>query len=154
MTRVDLDRPCRVMVAPNEARRQKAVHAALPITPAEVAGVAVNCRKAGATAIHLRARDANGAHTLEPEIYARYIGAVREAVGDGFFIQVTTEAVGRYNPAEQMAAIRALPVLADGVSLALCKLLPEHAPTKRRAGLSGLAQRCRDPAADHPLCAG
>lgn len=114
MIRADLDRRCRIMVAPNGARRQKADHPALPVTAGEVAAAAAACRAAGA-------------HTLDPEIYARYIAAVREAADDGFFVQVTTEAAGRYRPAEQMAAIRGLPVLPDGVSLALRELLPDGA---------------------------
>lgn len=125
--RPDLDRPLRLMVAPNGARRGKADHPALPVGAEEVARTAAACLKAGANAIHLHARDANGEHTLDPVIYRRFIEAVREAVGDGLFLQVTTEAVGRYSPAEQMAAIRALPLRPDGVSLALRELVPGEA---------------------------
>lgn len=113
------------MVAPNGARLGKGDHPALPVTPGEVAVTAVACRAAGATAIHLHARDAEGAHTLDPLIYARYIEAVRDAVGGGLFLQVTTEAVGRYTAAEQMATVRRLPLRPDGVSLALRELVPE-----------------------------
>lgn len=115
------------MVAPTGARRAKADHPALPVTPAEVAATARACRDAGATAIHLHARDDAGAHTLEPAIYDRFIGAVRDAVGADLFLQVTTEAVGRYGPAEQIAAIRGLGLRPDGVSLALRELLAEGA---------------------------
>jgi len=118
------------MVAPNGARLGKGDHPALPVTPGEVAATAVACRAAGATAIHLHARDAEGAHTLDPLIYARYIEAVRAAVGDGLFLQVTTEAVGRYTAAEQMAAVRGLALMPDGVSLALRELLPESGDTE------------------------
>jgi uncharacterized protein (DUF849 family) len=97
----------------------------LPITPDEVAATAAACLAAGATAIHLHARDESGGHTLDPSIYARYIEAVRDAVGAGLFLQVTTEAVGRYTAAEQMAAVRALPLRPDGVSLALRELVPD-----------------------------
>lgn len=113
------------MVAPNGARKGRSDHPALPITPAEVAATAAACMAAGATAIHLHARDAAGGHTLDPAIYARYIEAVREAVGGGLFLQVTTEAVGRYGPAQQMAAVRGLVQRPDGVSLALRELVPE-----------------------------
>ena len=47
-------------------------------------------------------------------------GAVRAAVGDALVIQVTSEAVGRYAPAEQMAMVRAL--APEAVSLAACQL--------------------------------
>ena len=122
--RADLDRPLRIMVAPNGARRGKGDHPALPVTAIEVARDAVACRDAGATAIHLHARDAHGRHTLDPAIYADFIAAVREAVGDALFLQVTTEAVGQYTPAEQTSAIRALRFRPDGVSVALRELLP------------------------------
>ncbi len=113
------------MVAPNGARKGKGEHPAVPITPAEVAATAAACRVAGATAIHLHARDEGGAHTLDPQIYARSIEAVRDAVGDGLFLQATTEAVGRYTAAEQTAAVRGLALRPDGVSLALRELVPE-----------------------------
>lgn len=125
--RPDLDRPCRIMVAPNGARRGKADHPALPISPEEVAAAAVACRDAGATGIHLHARDGQGVHTLSPVIYASYIQAIRRALGPEFFLQVTTEAVGRYTPAQQMAAIRGLQLRPDGVSLALRELVPDAA---------------------------
>jgi 3-keto-5-aminohexanoate cleavage enzyme len=125
VSRPDLDRPCRIMVAPNGARKGREHHPALPITPGEVAATAASCMAAGATALHLHARDEAGGHTLDPEIYARYIEAVRNAVGDGLFLQVTTEAVGRYTPVEQMAAVRGLPLRPDGVSLALRELVSE-----------------------------
>ena len=113
------------MVAPNGARKGRGDHPQLPITPAEVAATAAASMAAGATAIHLHARNEAGAHTLDPMIYARYIAAVRDAVGDGLFLQVTTEAVGRYTATEQMAAVRGLAVRPDGVSLALRELVPE-----------------------------
>lgn len=125
--RPDLDRPCHIMVAPNGARKGKGDHPALPITPEEVAATAAACMAAGATGIHVHARDAAGGHTLDPVIYGRYIAAVRAAAGDGLFVQVTTEAVGRYTPAQQMAAIRGLEERPDGVSLALRELVPEGA---------------------------
>lgn len=125
--RSDLDRPCRILVAPNGARRGKADHPALPVSPEEVAATAAACRATGADGIHLHARDGRGEHTLSPVVYASYMQAVRRAAGDGFFLQVTTEAAGRYAPAEQMAAIRGLPLRPDGVSLALRELLPEGA---------------------------
>ena len=57
--------PCLIMVAPNGARKTKADHPALPITPAELAATASACLEAGAAAIHLHVRDRDGGHTLE-----------------------------------------------------------------------------------------
>lgn len=123
--RPDLDRPCRIMVAPNGAQRTRDDHPRLPMTPFEVAADARECLEAGATAIHLHARDADGRHSLDPAIYRRYLDAVREAVGEAMMIQMTTEAVGRYAPQEQMEAVRGL--RPEAVSLALRELVPNEA---------------------------
>ena len=121
--RPDLDRPCLIMVAPNGARRQKADHPALPLTPVEAAATAAACLDAGADAIHLHARDGKGRHTLARHIYESFILAVRRAVGERMLIQVTTEAVGRYAPEEQMEMVRKL--RPEAVSLALREILPD-----------------------------
>jgi uncharacterized protein (DUF849 family) len=111
------------MVAPNGARRGKADHPGLPVTPAEVAATAIDCSVVGAAAIHLHARDAAGAHTLSPEICRHYLDDL-EAVAPGRIeVQLTTEAVGRYVLAEQMELVRSLKP--EAVSLALRELLPE-----------------------------
>ena len=43
----------------------------LPVTPAEIAETAVRCRKAGASLIHIHARDAAGAPTLDAQVFAQ-----------------------------------------------------------------------------------
>lgn len=96
------------MVAPNGARRQKTDHPLVPLTPAEVAAEAVACADAGASAIHLHARDGNGAHTLDPAICRRFLDAVQAAVGTRMVVQLTTEAAGRYHPQAQMRLVREL----------------------------------------------
>ncbi len=118
--------PLIVTVAPNGARRQKADHPALPMTPAELAACAVACRDSGAAMIHLHVRDREGRHTLDVDAYRDAIGAIRDAVGDGLVIQATTEAVGRYAPAEQMAMVREL--RPEAVSLAIREIVPEPGP--------------------------
>lgn len=97
-----------VMAAPNGARRTKADHPNLPLTPREVAAEARACLEAGAAAIHFHARDDDGAHSLDPAVYAPFLEAVLDAVGDAMVAQITTEAVGRYSPAEMIALVRAL----------------------------------------------
>ena len=98
--------PLLVMVAPNGARRTKADHPNLPITPPEIAREAELCRAAGATVLHLHVRAPDGRHSLDPDLYRAAVDAVRAALGARMVIQMTTEAVGRYSPAEQMAAVR------------------------------------------------
>ena len=75
--------------------------------------------------LHLHVRDAAGAHTLDAAAYRSAIGAVRGAVGDKLIVQVTTEAVGRYSAAEQMALVREL--CPEAVSIALRELIPDDA---------------------------
>lgn len=138
--RADLDRPCVVMVAPNGARRGKADHPAIPLTPEELAADARACADAGATAIHLHARDETGAHTLDPGICRRFLEAVREAVGHRMVVQLTTEAVGRYAPGDQMRLVREL--RPDAVSLAPRELVgeAEDPPSEVRTFLDWLAE--------------
>lgn len=114
-----------IAVAPNGARRTKADHPALPITPDETAREALACLKAGASLLHLHVRDGAGAHVLDAGLYREAIAEVRRLCGADLVIQVTTEAVGRYRPAEQMALVRDLKP--EAVSLALRELAPDPA---------------------------
>lgn len=119
----DLARPCVIMVAPNGARRQKSDHPATPISAAELAADARACAEAGATAIHIHARDAHGAHTLDPALCRTYLDAVQQASCGRLVVQLSTEASGRYSPTEQMRLVREL--RPDAVSLALRELTGE-----------------------------
>jgi uncharacterized protein (DUF849 family) len=112
-----------IMAAPNGARRNKADHAALPITAAELAADAVELRDCGVSVLHLHVRDAAGRHTLDADRYREAIVSIRDHVGDDLIIQVTTEAVGMYSAAEQMTVVRDLKP--EAVSLALRELCPE-----------------------------
>jgi 3-keto-5-aminohexanoate cleavage enzyme len=116
--------PLAICVAPNGARRTKADHPALPMTTAEIAQEAAACATAGAGVIHLHVRDAKGEHSLDAGIYREAMDAISSAVPD-LAIQVTTEAVGRYAPAQQMALVDELRPCA--VSLALRELAAEPA---------------------------
>lgn len=117
--------PVIVAVAPNGARKTKADHPAVPITAEEIAATAAACRDAGAAMIHLHVRDADGRHSLEVETYRAATAAVRAAVGRDLVVQVTTEAVGRYRPEEQMRVVRAL--RPEAVSLAVREIVPDEA---------------------------
>lgn len=110
------------MAAPNGARRGHADHKALPITPRESADDAVALLEAGVSVLHLHVRDEDGAHSLDAARYREAIAAVRDKVGDELVIQVTTEAVGRYSSAQQMALVRELQP--EAVSLALREICP------------------------------
>ena len=115
-------KPMMIAVAPNGARKQKADHSALPITPMELAETAVQCRDAGACVMHLHVRDERGGHSLDVDAYRTAIEAVRDAVGDDLIIQVTTEAVGIYSIDQQMTMVQQLKP--EAVSLAVRELCP------------------------------
>ncbi len=112
-------------VAPNGARKTKADHPALPMTTAEIARTAAECREAGAAMIHLHVRDSEGRHSLDTDRYRAAIRAVRDEVGDDLVIQVTSEAVGVYQPSQQMEMVRDL--RPEAVSLAVRELVPDAA---------------------------
>jgi 3-keto-5-aminohexanoate cleavage enzyme len=134
-------RPLVVMVAPNGARRTKADHAALPITPSEIARAAARCAEAGASVLHVHVRDDDGRHTLDPGRYRAAIQAIRAAVGERIVVQITTEAVGRYAPGEQIEVVREL--RPEAVSLALAELIPDAAAEAEAAALLDWLRRER-----------
>ncbi len=106
----------RLMVAPNGARRAKSDHPALPVTIAETVATARACFDAGADGLHAHVRNAEGHHTLDAGLYRELLAEMARAVPD-MAVQVTTEAVGRYTPAEQRALVGEL--RAEAVSVAL-----------------------------------
>jgi len=122
--------PIIICVAPNGARKSKADHPNIPISPDELAIEAENCMQAGATMIHLHIRDADGKHSIDPKYYRPAIAAIRKRVGDGLIIQATTEAVGQYSAEQQMSMVRELKP--EAVSLAIRELCPEG--EEQRAG--------------------
>lgn len=111
-----------LMAAPNGARKTKADHPNLPMTPDALAAETERCRTAGARAVHIHARDAAGAHSLDPALYAPFMDAAIEAAAGEMVVQITTEAVGRYRPEAMIACVRTLKPQA--VSIALRELFP------------------------------
>jgi 3-keto-5-aminohexanoate cleavage enzyme len=131
--------PAVLMVAPNGARRGKADHPALPITPAELAAEARACQEAGATVLHMHVRDEDGRHSLDPDRYLAATAAVRAEVGERMVVQITTEAVGMFGRGQQMATVRA--VRPEAVSLGLRELVPDpDDPGEAAAFLAWLRQ--------------
>ncbi|WP_439892734.1 3-keto-5-aminohexanoate cleavage protein [Ralstonia sp. 25C] len=124
-----------IAVAPNGARKTHVDHPALPITPDELAACARQCVEAGAAMLHLHVRRPDGTHSLEPDDYRPAIAAVQQAVGDALVIQITTEAVGIYTPAQQMASVRALQP--EAISAALRELVPDVAHEAEAARFFG-----------------
>lgn len=118
--------PTGIAVAPNGARKSKADHPALPMTRQELAQTAAACAEAGAALLHLHVRDAAGRHLLDAEAYKQAMAAIHAEVGTRMIVQITTEAVGRYSPSEQIELIKK--VRPEAASIALRELVPtpEH----------------------------
>ncbi len=128
-------------VAPNGGRKTKADHPALPMTADELARDAAECLERGASMIHLHVRDAEGRHCLDPDAYRAAIARICEAVGDRLVIQITSESLGLYSPAEQRAAV--IKTNPEAVSLALRELAPEGADDKAFGEFLGKLRQMR-----------
>lgn len=126
-----------LMVAPTGARRGKADHPALPVTIPEIVATARDCHAAGAGAIHAHVRDSAGAHVLDAGLYRELIAELARAV-PGMAVQISTEAAGRYGPAEQRALLDAVP--AEGVSIALAEMLSDGDRAAARRSYHALAE--------------
>lgn len=108
------------MVAPNGARKTKADHPELPITIAETIDTAKACFAAGANAIHLHVRNAEGGHSLDTGLYREALDQLTVQVPN-LEVQITTEAVGQYTPTQQQQVVRE--VLPGYVSISLAEML-------------------------------
>jgi len=131
-------RGLKVYVAPNGARRQKSDHEALPITIAEIVACAVECHKAGATGIHAHVRDKKGRHVLDAGLYRELLDELGRQVPQ-MEVQITTEAVGCYSPAEQRALVEA--AQPEAVSVALREMLADNDEAAARRFYCRAAQR-------------
>ncbi|MGN6286408.1 MAG: 3-keto-5-aminohexanoate cleavage protein [Afipia sp.] len=112
-----------IMVAPNGARKGRADHPNLPITPDELANEAFACHAAGAGAIHLHVRDDQDKHTLDAARYRAAAQAVTRRVGPEMVVQITTEAVGMFSSQQQIDVVRA--AQPEAVSIAPKELVPD-----------------------------
>ena len=128
----------KIMVAPNGARPTKADHAALPITLPEIVATACACWDAGATGLHAHVRDKTGAHVLDAGLYRELLAEMAQACPE-MLVQITTEAIGKYTPAEQRQIV--LDVMPKAVSVSLREMLaegpvPDFYHWAREAGIS------------------
>jgi uncharacterized protein (DUF849 family) len=96
-----------IMVAPNGARKTRRDHAALPVSIEDTVGEAALCHAAGASALHAHVRGENDEHVLDAGLYRELLAEMSRQVPE-MLIQITSEAVGIYTPAEQVACIQAV----------------------------------------------
>ena len=96
-----------IMVAPNGARRGKEDHSFLPIAIPETVTTAAACHKAGADALHLHVRDANGTHSIDAGLYREALTELEKQVPT-LQVQITTEAAGIFDVKAQFECLQAL----------------------------------------------
>lgn len=82
----------------------------LPVTPAEIAADALRCRQAGASMVHVHARQDDGTPTQSREVYAAIIREV-EAVTD-VIVQVSTGGAVGMAPEERLQPVYLRPEMA------------------------------------------
>jgi 3-keto-5-aminohexanoate cleavage enzyme len=93
-----------ITVAPtgNVPTKERTPH--LPVTPEEISAVAVRCREAGASLIHIHARDEQGMPTLDAGTFARIHRQVVESTD--LIVQVSTGGRAGMDPKARAAAVR------------------------------------------------
>lgn len=112
----------RIMVAPIGARRMKTDHPELPLCIKETVETAAACWDAGATGLHAHVRDTEGAHVLDAGLYRELISEMAHRCPD-MQVQITTEAVGKYTPAEQLQIVH--DVMPAAVSISVREMFSE-----------------------------
>ncbi len=95
------------MVAPNGARKTRADHERLPVSIEDTVTEASLCFNAGASALHAHVRGEQDEHVLDAGLYRELIAEMERRVPQ-MLVQVTSEAVGIYSPAQQVACIQAV----------------------------------------------
>ncbi|MGA5463374.1 3-keto-5-aminohexanoate cleavage protein [Mycobacterium sp. NPDC050041] len=91
-------------------------HPGLPVSPDELAAAALAAHHAGAKAVHLHPKTADGVDSLQPDVVAAAVTAVRQAV-PGLPLGVTTGYWALPDAAERQRAVESWDVLPDFASL-------------------------------------
>ena len=99
----------------NGARTPDA-HAALPVSPQQLAQAAVAAHGAGAKAVHLHPKTVDGVDSLAPETVAAAVSAVRHAI-PGLPLGVTTGFWALPDPQKRLRAVESWTVLPDFASV-------------------------------------
>jgi 3-oxoadipate:acetyl-CoA acetyltransferase len=123
----------------------KADNPAVPITPAEIVEDAQRCVQAGASIVHVHARDEDGAPTWRAEVYAEIVGGIRERC-PAVIVCVSTS--GRmWSELERRAEVLDLEgeLRPDLASLTLGSLnFPKQASVNEPVTIVALAERMRE----------
>jgi 3-keto-5-aminohexanoate cleavage enzyme len=95
-----------ITVAPTGNVPTKDMNPDLPVTPEEIAETATRCREAGASLIHVHARDASGRPTLDPEVFAHIHRLVSQRTD--LVVQISTGGRAGMDPEARAAAVRCI----------------------------------------------
>jgi 3-keto-5-aminohexanoate cleavage enzyme len=137
--------PLIINLAPTGMVPTKADNPAVPLTPAEIAEDCRRCAAAGATVVHLHARDGEGRPGYRKEVFGETIALVRAAVPE-IVVCVTTS--GRvFGDLEQRAEVLDLDgaVKPDMASLTLGSMnFPREVSVNAPSTIQGLAGRMRE----------
>ena len=94
-----------IMAAPNGARKTARDHPNVPVSIEATVAEAAACHTAGASILHAHVRGGNEEHVLDAGLYRELLAEMARQV-PGMLVQITSEAVGRYSPEEQIAVVR------------------------------------------------
>lgn len=92
------------------AETTKEANPALPMSPAEIAEAACQCREAGASIVHLHARQPDGSSTQDPKVFGEIISAIRQRTD--VIIQVSTGGAVGMTPEERLQPVQLNPEMA------------------------------------------
>ena len=91
-------------------------HPNLPVTPEQLAAAALASHQAGARAVHMHPKTADGVDSLQPEVVAAAVHAVRHVV-PGLPLGVTTGFWALSDPDKRLRAVEGWTVLPDFASV-------------------------------------
>jgi 3-keto-5-aminohexanoate cleavage enzyme len=95
-----------ITVALNGSVPTKEMNPHVPLTPDELTQAAVRCREAGASLVHVHARDAQGQPTLAAEVFAQIHAAI--CAESDVIVQISTGARAGTDVEERAAAVRSI----------------------------------------------
>jgi 3-keto-5-aminohexanoate cleavage enzyme len=93
-----------ITVAPTGSVPTKEMNPHLPVSPREIAETAARCRGAGASLIHIHARDDEGRPTLDPAVFARIHVLIAERTD--LIVQISTGGRAGVDPEARAAPVR------------------------------------------------
>lgn len=137
--------PLVINLAPTGMLPTKDDNPNVPLTPDEIAADAARCVAAGASIVHLHARDEDGIPTHRREVYAEIVAAVK-ARCDDVIVCVSTSG-RRVSEFEQRAEVLGLEddLAPELASLTLGSMnFPQQASTNDPAMIRRLAERMRE----------